>query len=85
VANQTDLFVVGNNGAVEVLAVDGGGAWHGPAAISRTGFAPPRAGLAASQQFGVANQTDVFVVDDAGTTQVLWIQGSGKWNGPMAI
>ena len=79
------MFVVGSDGATDVLWVQGSGKWNGPLAISYNDFAPPGAGLAASQQFGISNQTDLFVVNDAGMTEVLWIQGSAKWNGPMAI
>jgi hypothetical protein len=83
--NQTDVFRVAANGAVEVFWVDGAGAWNGPLAISAPGLATPGAHLAASQQFGIPNQTDVFVVDHTGTVQVLWVRGAGIWNGPLAI
>jgi subtilase family serine protease len=84
-SNQTDVFVVGSNGAVQVLWVNGGGAWNGPAAISPTGLAPAGAALSASNQFGTSNQTDVFVVGSNGAVQALWIVGGGGWNGPWAI
>jgi hypothetical protein len=85
VPNQTDVFVVGNSGAIQVLWVQGAGPWHGPLAVSPGGLAPPGAGVAASPQFGVANQTDVFVVGNDGTTQVVWVKGQGAWNLPLAI
>jgi hypothetical protein len=85
VPNQTDVFVVDKDGTAQALWVQGTGHWNGPQAISPTGLAPPGAALAASQQFGVPNQTDVFVVDKDGTAQVLWVDGAGKWNGPLAI
>jgi hypothetical protein len=83
--DRTDVFVVGTNGAVQVLWVDGGGAWNGPLGISPTGLAPPGAGLAASSQFGLPIQTDVFVVDNTGATDVVWVEGAGAWNGPLGI
>jgi hypothetical protein len=84
--NQTDVFDVARNGAVEVRWVVGGGSWQGPMAISRPGLAAPGTELAASNQFGIANQTDVFVVDKTtGTIQVLWVQGGGTWQGPLTI
>ncbi len=83
--NQTDVFVVGTNGAIQVLWVSGGGAWGGPLAISPAGLAPAGAGVAASNQFGLPNQTDVFVVGTNGATQVDWVQGGGAWHGPLAI
>jgi hypothetical protein len=85
VSNQTDVFVVANNGATEVLWVQGAGRWNGPLSIAQAGLAPPGAHLAVSPQFGVPNQTDVFVVGGDGTVQVLWVQGPGRWNGPIAI
>jgi hypothetical protein len=85
ISNQTDVFVVGNNGAVQVVWVQGQGAWNGPLVISPGGVAPTGAGLAASNQFGISNQTDVFVVAVDGATRVVWVQGAGAWNGPLAI
>src|SRR5207248_3701854 len=85
VADQTDVFVVGNDGAARVLWVAGAGRWSGPLAISRAGLAPAGAGLAASAQFGVPDQTDVFAVGNDGAVRVLWVAGAGHWNGPLAI
>jgi hypothetical protein len=85
VPNQTDVFTVASNGAVQVRWVDGAGAWNGPLPISGPGLAPAGAHLAASPQFGVPNQTDVFVVANGGATQVLWVAGGGNWNGPLGI
>jgi hypothetical protein len=41
--------------------------------------------VAASNQFSIGNQTDVFVVDNTGSTRVSWVQGGGAWKGPLAI
>jgi hypothetical protein len=85
IPNQTDVFVVADNGTAQVLWVQGAGRWNGPLTISAAGLAPPGAGLAASPQFGVPDQTDVFVVAGTGATEVFWVQGAGRWNGPLAI
>src|SRR5205807_2500614 len=85
VPNQTDVFAVGNDGAARVLWVAGAGPWSGPLAISPAGLAPAGAGLAASAQFGVADQTDVFVVGNDGAVRVLWVAGAGRWSGPRGI
>jgi hypothetical protein len=85
IPNQTDVFVVGNNGATQVQWVQGAGRWNGPAATSPAGFSPAGGALAVSPQFGIPNQTDVFVVANNGATQVQWVQGAGQWNGPLAI
>src|SRR5207253_2178656 len=84
-ANQTDVFVVGDNGAVDVSWVQAAGTWHGPLAISPTGTSPRGAALSSSQQFGIPDQTDVFVVGDNGAIDVSWVQGRGSWHGPLAV
>ncbi|HEY1633234.1 MAG TPA: hypothetical protein VGF64_00635, partial [Acidimicrobiales bacterium] len=85
VPNQTDVFSVATNGAEQVSWVQGAGRWEGPMAISSPNLAPAGAHLATSPQFGVANQTDVFVVDINGALRVTWVQGAGSWSGHMAI
>src|SRR5205814_1209900 len=82
--NQTDVFSVASNGAVQVRWVQGAGNWNGPLAISPPGLAPPGAHLAVSNQFGLPNQTDEFVVDNNCPAQVLWVQGAGNWTAPLA-
>ena len=83
--DQTDVFVVGNDGKLNVYWVDGAGNWNGPETLGRANFAPAGAGVAVSQQIGIANQTDVFVVDNTGRLNVFWVQGNGGWNGPVPI
>ena len=82
---QIDVFVVGNNGQLQVFWASGSGGWSGPLGVGPTGFATGGAHVAASQQFGVADQTDVFVVDKSGQLAVFWVQGSGDWNGPLTM
>jgi hypothetical protein len=38
-----------------------------------------------SNQLRLPTQTKVFEVDPVGTNQVIWVQGSGTWQGPLAI
>jgi hypothetical protein len=85
VPNQTDVFVVGANGAIDVFWVQGAGTWHGPLAITGTSTSTPGAGLAASAQFGVPNQTDVWVVGNNTAINVSWVSGAGTWQGPLRI
>jgi len=85
---QTDVFVVDKNGTLNVFWVEGPPLefeWKGPLAISGKNFAPPGAFIAASQQFGSTDQTDVFVVDNSGTLTVCWVNGAGKWKGPKTL
>jgi hypothetical protein len=85
VNNQTDVFAVGANGQLHVAWVNGGGAWNGPIGIGPAGVFPPGAGVGASNQFGVNNQTDVFAIGANGQLQVAWVNGGGAWNGPIGI
>jgi hypothetical protein len=82
------VWEVANNGAVHVFWVNGSGTWHGPLQIGPTGFAPAGAALTSSQQFGIPNQTDVWVVANSGDGPILdvfWVQGGGTWNGQLGI
>nr|WP_256253643.1 hypothetical protein [Burkholderia ubonensis] len=84
-SDQTDVFGVSSNGALHVAWVNGAGRWNGPAPISPPGLFPPGAAVAASNQFGLSDQTDVFAVDGNGTLHVAWVNGAGGWNGPAPI
>ncbi len=90
-ANQTDVFVIDNNGALNVFWVVGqsgfiesAGNWSGPQTISSAGLAPPGGGVAAGQQIGGNNQTDVFLVDNNGQLNVFWVV-ENNWGGPLKI
>jgi hypothetical protein len=76
---------VGNNGQLQVFWANGPSTWGGPLGISATNFAPPGAPIAASQHFGIAGQTDVFVVDNNGQLCSFWVKDSGEWHGPVRI
>ncbi len=77
------MFVVGNNGAIAVSWVQDGGSWRGPLAIGPRSSAAPGSQLAASQQFGIPNQTDVFAAPTPGAVDVYWVQDAGSWRGPL--
>jgi hypothetical protein len=84
--NQTDVFVIDKTGALNVYyAFEPGGAWTGPQKIGPAGLAPPGGGVAAGQQIGGNNQTDVFLIDNSGQLNVFWVNGQGNWNQPLAI
>ena len=83
--NQTDVFLFGQNGQLNVFWVEGNGSWNGPVPIGKGGAAPSGASLAVSQQFGASNQTDVFYFDNNGQLNVCWVQSAGPWNGPEKI
>jgi hypothetical protein len=84
-ADQLDAFVVGNDGAVYVTWVVGGGHWSdgmpgdaSPARITPTGLAPKGACVTAAQQND--QQLDVFVVGTDGAVHVTWVVGTGHWS-----
>jgi len=84
------VFVRENNGQLNVFWVDNSGAWGGPVKIGPKGLATPGAFVAASQQFGATNQTDLFVINETGTNgpgwpMVCWVQNAGGWGGPKAL
>ncbi len=83
-SQQTDVFLVGNTGQVNVFWVNGTGAWRGPQLVGPP-IAIPGNFLAASQQFGANEQTDVFLIDENGQLNVFWVNGAGTWQGPLKI
>jgi hypothetical protein len=85
IPDQTDVFAVDRDGALNVMWVVEAGEWNGPVRISRPGLFPPGAPVAASNQFGIPDQTDVFAIDCQGALNVAWVNGAGDWNGPVRI
>lgn len=83
--NQLDVFYVGNDGAVYVTWVVGGGHWSDgtagnppPARITPTNFAVPGTCVSANHQ--TPDQLDVFVVNkNEGAVWVTWVVGTGTW------
>jgi hypothetical protein len=84
--NQTDVFLLDQNGQLNVFWVDNAGAWQGPEKIGPADFSTPfwPYWIAASQQFGLS-QTDVFLVDNQGYLDVFWVDNAGAWQGPGRI
>jgi hypothetical protein len=100
VQGQVDAYAVDQSGQLHVFSlvdlkgegnIPGVAVWVGgtigPGAdpISGAPFNNPGAQIAVSQQFGVADQTDVFVVDYLGALNVFWVLGNDSWNGPLRI
>jgi hypothetical protein len=96
--DETDVFLVDTEGTLTIFSVTGAGAgtWSNATKIGPAGLAPTKAELSsgavvvASPQFGVANQTDVFVLNQNGTNgpgwpMALWAVGDGTWSGPKAL
>ena len=88
--SQIDVFLIDNNGVLNVLWMQYGLLalppekrlqWSAqPMLISFPGVIfSPGAWVAASQRFGVPNQTDVYAVDTKGALHVFSVLGSGTW------
>ncbi len=79
--DQTDVFLVDTNGTLNMFFVQGPGNWSTqPTLIGPAGIFPEKAYVAASQQFGAPDQTDVFVVDNNGQLNMFWVQSTGNWS-----
>ncbi len=83
--NQTDLFAIDGLGQLGVFYSFESGHWRSSKPLGAEGMADPGAPVAASQHFGIDNQTDVFLVDQNGELNVFWISADGAWSGPQAI
>ena len=82
---QTDVFFIDMNQTLNVVWVVGDPAqrWNGPI---RIGAGLKRGGsVAASPQFGIDAQTDVFAVNPDGVLVGFWVNTGNTWNGPVRV
>ncbi len=82
-ANQSDAFFIGDNGALFVAWVVGGGNWFQPFQISPPDLAPAGACVAVAHQSDT--QLDVFFIGSNGGLHVAWVVEGGIWQGPQQI
>lgn len=80
--NQWDAFLVNRAGGLEVYWV-GAGSWQGPFEFAPAGSGDDQGTLAAIQQLD--NQLTVVFGGRAGELNASWVQGGGKWTGPVRI
>ena len=88
--SQTDVFLMDTKGQLNVFSIKNGGQWSDPLALSPQNAELSGAVVVASPRFGVANQTDVFFFNHAGTTgegwpTIVWAEGPNAWNSPKAL
>lgn len=88
--NQTDVFLTDKKGTLQLFSVEGGGTWSGPQQIGPSGVTTSGAYIAASPQFGVKDQADIFLINQIGTNApgwpvVFWGPGTNSWTGPKAL
>jgi hypothetical protein len=86
---QTDVLVTDKKGTLQLFSV-GTGAWSNPQQIGPLGVTTSGAYLAASPQFGVKDQIDIFLINQTGTNApgwpvVFWDPGTNTWTGPKAL
>lgn len=87
---QTNVFVTDKKGTLQMFSADGAGSWNGPQQIGPPGVTTSGAFIAASPQFGVSNQYDIFLINQTGTSApgwpvVFWGPGTNSWAGPKAL
>jgi hypothetical protein len=88
--SQTNVFVTDKKGSLHLFSVDGANPWSGPQQIGEPGVTTSGAFIAASPQFGVSNQYDIFLINQTGASApgwpvVLWGPGTNSWSGPKAL
>jgi hypothetical protein len=82
-SNQTNIVGISKNGKITIGWVVGGSPWNAPLELFQADY-EPGTDVAASQQFGIHNQTDVFAVNKRGNLTVIYITGS-NWEGPVTL
>jgi hypothetical protein len=75
--DQTSLFAVTRTGQLGVFSIQDKGRWKQTNMLGPIGLAHPGAPLAALQQFGAKNQTDVFLIAQNGQLNLFWAAGMG--------
>ncbi|MDQ1832156.1 M12 family metallopeptidase [Massilia scottii] len=76
----TDVF-----GGMSVMWVIGDRPWEPPVQIALPpNTAPPGASVALHHQGGI-NQLDAVFVDGNGVVNVMWVVGTGAWQGPVGL
>jgi hypothetical protein len=81
--DQSNVFFIGENGALYISWVAGAGHWVQPVQITLPALAPPGGAVAAALQ--TRDQLDVFFIGNNGALYVAWVIGKGAWQGPRQI
>lgn len=80
--NESDMFMVANDGRIYMTSSIGQGAWSAPSALSVANIFKPGGQLATVAQGG---QLGVFALDTTGKLEVTWRNPLLGWVGPVAI
>src|SRR5262249_1544499 len=81
---QLEVFIVGANGALDVVWKEHNGVWKAPFSLTGAGFATQGAHVAAAY-YPSFRQLEVFVVDKNGVFNVVWKQNNGAWRSPVGL
>jgi hypothetical protein len=81
---QLEVFVVGANGALNVVWKDNNGAWKRPFALTSAAFATPGAHVAGAY-YPSYKQLEVFLLDKNGVFNVVWKANNGTWHSPVGL
>ena len=81
---QLEVFVVGANGALNVVWKDNNSNWKQPFALTGPAFATPGAHVAGAY-YPAYKQLEVFLLDKNGVLNVVWKTNNGVWNSPVSL
>ncbi|MEC2743791.1 hypothetical protein P9Z56_09770 [Bacillus cereus] len=81
---QLDLFFVDSQGRVNVMWVVGTGNWNGPVFLTAPNYTyNTGSNLVTAHQ--TDEQLDLFFQDTSGRVNIMWVVGTGNWNGPVPL
>ncbi|WP_242281182.1 hypothetical protein [Bacillus cereus group sp. BfR-BA-01347] len=81
---QLDLFFVDSQGRVNIMWVVGTGNWNGPVPLTAPYYTyNTGSNLVTAHQ--TDEQLDLFFQDTSGRINVMWVVGTGNWQGPVRL
>lgn len=81
---QFEGMFADNNGVMNIFWKANNSAWHTPVGISTPHLAKP-GGQVTMTYYPLNQQLEAFIVDAAGTVDVLWKANNGAWQGPATL
>ena len=81
---QLEVFVVGANGALNVVWKDQNGPWHAPVGLTDPGLVPSGAHVAGAY-YPFYKQLEVFFLDKNGIFNVVSKANNGAWHSPFSL
>ncbi|KYG36567.1 hypothetical protein [Bacillus gaemokensis] len=81
---QLDLFFVDKQGRVNIMWVVGTGNWQGPIPLTAP-YTSYSTGMTLVTAHQTDEQLDLFFLDTSGRVNVMWVVGTGNWQGPIPL